>query len=84
LIGEYKEYIDYEFALKNRLASLINLYNTEKDYPFRVRILGFPVTNFINKEELAKRIKELCEILHMPYPELEEIRGDTKRVMKIL
>jgi hypothetical protein len=84
MIGHYKTYEEYENALRERLNSLITLFNEETDFPFAVRILGFPVTRFGSREELIFRIKEICDILHEPYPVIKEITEQYEREVRIL
>ena len=79
MIGDYKRYEDYEKALRTRLDSLINLFNTETEYPYQVRILGFELLRVNSEEELVARIKELCQLLHVPFPLLVE---ETERYTK--
>ena len=78
MIGKYT-YEKYEKALRNRLDTLVKLFNKEREYPFQARFLGFPVSRFNTREEIIHRIKEICEILHEPYPILIE---ETERYSK--
>lgn len=52
-------------SFKTRLESLKQLSQTMKEYPFRARILGFPLLVIDTKEELIGRIKELEDILNI-------------------
>jgi len=54
-----------EKVLETRLASLIELSNNTKEYPIKVRMLGFPLLIVQNREEIMARIKELSEILNV-------------------
>lgn len=84
MIGRYKIYESYINALRKRLDSLVHLYNTETEFPFQVRILGFPTTRFYDREELVRRIKELCEILHEPLPTIVIETEDYTKEVRIL
>ena len=84
MIGKYESQEKFEAALRNRLNSLIQLYNKGEEFPFRVRILGFPVTSFNCEDELLNRIKEMCEILHEPYPDIIKKVGNTTIEMRML
>jgi len=52
-------------AFENRLVNLTKLLDENKDYPIKLRMLGFPPLEIKTKEELQGRIKELEDLLRL-------------------
>jgi hypothetical protein len=50
-------------ALKSRLKTLSGLFITQKEFPFKARLFGFPLLEINDKKELGGRIQELKDIL---------------------
>jgi len=65
-------------VLKNRLKSLLELYDTQAFYPFRARVLGFYTLYVRDQEDLRSRIRELCDILGLEAEESVQLDDGSK------
>ena len=85
MIGKYQTYEQYETALKNRLNNLIELFNKikrkEYSYPINLQMIGFGRLKINSEEEHMGRIKELCDCLHLEYPNII-IKQDNSTIIK--
>ena len=85
MIGKYETYEQYESALKNRLSNLIELFNKikrkEYSYPTNFQMLGFGRLKINSEDEHLDRIKEICECLHLEYPDII-IKQDNSTIVK--
>ncbi len=52
-------------VLKNRMNNLIMLFNKKLEYPYKARVLGFPILRVESENDLKSRIRELSEILQV-------------------
>lgn len=50
-------------AMENRLKNLVDLYTKNLEYPFEVRMYGFPTLKIFSKEHHEGMIDNMCQIL---------------------
>ena len=54
-------------ALFTRLKTLVRMFNENKDWKQELNMLGFGILMIDDREECFGRIRELSDILHIPF-----------------
>ena len=60
-------------VLLNRHTNLLALLNKHLEYPFKVRMVGFPLLQLHSEEDLKSRIRELSDILNIRVTEIAQL-----------